>query len=159
MLKLILPLNIQKELRQALQAAGRVETGGILLGEHVGVDEFKVVEITVHRKGTFATFVRHIEEALGRITKFFERKQQNYKKFNYLGEWHSHPSFEPIPSRKDDASMLEIVQDQRVGAHFVTLLIVKISGESMVGTAHTYLPDGSKWQSNLVWLEGNSSRL
>lgn len=120
------------------------------MGEHVGPNEFAVREITVHRRGSFASFLRRIEDALGQLHGFFRRTDHNYLRFNYIGEWHSHPLFEPIPSRKDDASMLEIIQDKTVGANFAVLLIVKIAvGGQLVATAHTYLPDGSRLISNM----------
>jgi hypothetical protein len=60
--------------------------------------------------------VRRIEDALGRLTSFFVRTNPDYRRFNYIGEWHSHPIFELEPSFKDDASMMEILLDPAVGA-------------------------------------------
>ena len=110
----------------ALQNAGQREVGGILMGEHVGTNTFIVREITIHRRGTFASFVRRIEDAIGGLRAFFKGTGYDYVRFNYIGEWHSHPSFEPYPSRTDDLSMLQIVKDETVGANFVALLIIKL---------------------------------
>ena len=113
------------------------------MGEHIGPNLFVVREMTVHRRGAFASFVRRIEDAIGRLRAFFQQTGHDYTRFNYLGEWHSHPSFAPYPSRTDDLSMLQIVQDETVGANFAVLLIVKLGAEGeLVCTAHTYLPDG-----------------
>ena len=50
--------------------------------------------------------------------------------------------------------MREIVQDDRVGANFIVLLIVKLTGEGeMEGSVHTYLPDGSKHRSLLRYTD------
>jgi hypothetical protein len=39
----------------------------------------------------------------------------------------------------------KIVQDHGVGANFVVLLIVKLTGAGqLLASVHTYLPDGSK---------------
>jgi len=149
-LTVILPREQAERILTALTKAKHREIGGILMGEHVGASEFAVREITVHRRGSFASFLRRIEDALVQMHAFFKKTEHNYLRFNYIGEWHSHPLFDPIPSRRDDVSMQEIIQDDTVGANFVVLLIVKIgtSGQ-LVATAHTYLPDGSRWSSNV----------
>jgi len=145
MLTLILPDEFSSLIIAALLKSGSKEVGGILMAEHTGINEFTIRDITVQKRGAFASFFRKIEDALGRLNDFFDKANHNYSKFNYLGEWHSHPSFEPVPSPKDDQSMLQIVQDTSVGANFVVLLIVKLNTTSdMIGTAHTYLPDGKR---------------
>lgn len=148
MLTLILPPEQHELLLAALRRAGRREVGGILMGEHAGPNLFIIREMTVHRRGAFASFVRRIEEAIGSLRAFFRETGHNYARFNYIGEWHSHPSFEPYPSRTDDLSMLQIVQDEAVGANFVVLLIAKLGpGGELVSTAHTYLPEGARMPS------------
>ena len=53
-------------------------------------------------------------------------------------------------------SMLEIVTNPTVGANFVVLLIFRLADKGrLVGSAHTYLPDGSYAASTLV-LEGQA---
>jgi integrative and conjugative element protein (TIGR02256 family) len=149
-LTLILPPEQHELLLAALRKAGRREVGGILMGEHIGPNLFIVREMTVHRRGAFASFVRQIEDAIGKLRAFFQETGHDYARFNYIGEWHSHPSFAPYPSRTDDLSMLQIVQDETVGANFAVLLIVKIGSEGeLVSTVHTYLPDGSRILSGL----------
>jgi [CysO sulfur-carrier protein]-S-L-cysteine hydrolase len=58
MITLTLPRGISQQMASELQRAGRREIGGILLAEHVGTNRFVVRDITVHRIGTFASFVR-----------------------------------------------------------------------------------------------------
>lgn len=150
MLTLILPSEQHELLLAALRKAGRREVGGILMGEHAAPNLFIVREMTVHRRGAFASFVRRIEDAIGSLRLFFRETGYDYARFNYIGEWHSHPSFAPYPSRTDDQSMLQIVQDECVGANFVVLLIAKLGSEGeLMATVHTYLPDGMRIQSNL----------
>lgn len=152
MIRLILPPQIRETIKAALIRAGEREVGGILMAEHIGVNEFEVKELSVHRRGTIFNFVRRIEEAIGRILSFFEHAKHEYTRFNYVGEWHSHPKFAPVPSNPDDASMVAIVQDAELGANFVVLLIVKLDkGGDFIATAHTYLPDGSKHPSILEY--------
>lgn len=151
---LILPPEQHELLLAALRKAGRREVGGILMGEHTGPNLFVVRELTVHSRGAVASFVRRIEDAIGVLRAFFRKTQHNYTRFNYLGEWHSHPSFPPYPSSPDDLAMLQIVQDETIGANFVVLLIVKLGAdEKLVCTAHTYLPDGLRVHSRVSTAE------
>ena len=154
MIKLILPRHPADKIRAALKEAGRREIGGVLMAEHVGTNEFRIVDLTIHERGTFAYFIRKLEQVIAQLRTFFERVDHNYVRFNYAGEWHSHPSFEPEPSSEDDRSIQEIVNDAKVGANFVVLLIVKLDSEGqLVGTAYTYLPDGTKHKSDLSMID------
>ncbi len=142
---LILPVELKERITRALLKAGPREIGGVLMGEHVGNDSFKITSITIQQPGTVSKFIRKIEDAVGVMKSFFRSNDHNYSRFNYIGEWHSHPLFEPIPSSQDDASMLEIITDSSIGANFVVLLIVKLGeSQSLVGTAHTYLPNRTR---------------
>jgi integrative and conjugative element protein (TIGR02256 family) len=153
MLTLAIPREISQRLEDALSRAGRREVGGILMAEHAGVNQFVVREITVHRAGAVAAFVRRVEEALGRLKVFFDETNHDYSHYNYVGEWHSHPSFIPEPSSRDDRSMRQIVEDASVGANFAVLLIVRLADRAgMEATVHTYLPNGCKYRSTLVFL-------
>lgn len=152
MLSLTLLPEITHQIINALRNAGQYEIGGVLMGEHIGENEFRVTEISIHRRGTFSSFIRKVEDAVGKIKTFFQKNQNNYSKFNYLGEWHSHPMFVPYPSSKDDNSMFEIIMDESVGANFAVLLIVKLNQDNrLVGSLHTYLPNGSKIESSLIF--------
>lgn len=127
----------------ALSQAGSRETGGILMGEHVGEDTFRVAEITIQRRpGTFATFVRALAGVAHALTRFFRRTNYEYTRFNYLGEWHSHPSFALEPSASDRQSMLEIVEDPDVGANFAVLMIVRLQNDELEGAAFVFQPGG-----------------
>jgi len=152
MLTLVLPRDIQAELLAALRRAGKREVGGVLMAAHVGPDRFEVVDITVHKRGAIAWFIRRIEDALERLQAFFSSTGNQYIKFNYIGEWHSHPMFALEPSRKDDMSMHQIADDPKVGANFVVLLIVKLDlSGAIVAGVHTYLPGGVKHRASVCF--------
>lgn len=148
-MRITVTAEIQESLRQALTEAGKRECGGILMGEHVGVNHFAVRFLTVQKTGTFASFVRSLSSTIKALKAFFKTKNNNYTRFNYLGEWHSHPSFSVLPSEKDHATMRGICMDDRVGANFVVLLIFRLQRGELEGSAHTYLPDGSVHNSIL----------
>lgn len=155
MLTLVLPAEVANKVQDALVCSGKREIGGVMMAEHASVNTFVVRDLTIHRRGTLASFIRRIEEAWSALTRFFESTKRDYRRFNYIGEWHSHPSFEPSPSGRDHASMQEIISDESVGANFVVLMIVKLDSQgALVGTAHTYLPDGRFERSELIFQRG-----
>lgn len=125
---------------EACVRSGRDETGGMLFGEHVSEDVFRVVEATVAGTGTVASFVRSLLNGLGQLERFFHRTKRDYRRFNYLGEWHSHPSFELHPSGRDDQTMFEIVNDATTGARFALSLIVKVVDRKLEAQAFVYFP-------------------
>ena len=152
MLTLVLPRDIQTKLLEALTSAGKREVGGVLMAAHVGPNRFEVMDITVHKRGAIASFIRRIEDAVGRLQAFFTSTGNQYSKFNYIGEWHSHPMFTPEPSRTDDIAMHQIADDPKVGANFVILLIVKVdSTGGLVAGVHTYLAGGAKHRSSVCF--------
>ena len=151
-MKIYLPNQIERRLILALEKVGPKEIGGVLMGEYIGEEEFRIVDLTIQkRRGTFTFFVRLVTDAVTSLQRFFKQTGYNYKKFNYLGEWHSHPSFPPTPSSKDIQSMLEIVTDTDIGANFVILLIVRSKDAQQIeATATAFLPDSSYFECKLI---------
>jgi proteasome lid subunit RPN8/RPN11 len=100
------------------------------MGEHVRDETFRVVEISVQRSGgSQGCFIRNPTDHQAQLREFFARTSEDYRRFNYLGEWHSHPSFAAAPSITDIQTMQSIVSDPAVGVNFLALLIVKLSRE------------------------------
>lgn len=127
-MKLLLPQPILQRLRLDLKDARHREIGGLLLGEHVEGETFRVVEATVQKSGGSAVhFVRDPAQHQRQLDDFFARTGNDYARFNYMGEWHSHPSFEPLPSREDMATMQSIVEDPNVGVNFLVLVIPRLT--------------------------------
>ena len=145
MLTLNLPRDQVEELRRELEIAGRREIGGILMGEQLAPSHFRVTEMTFQRHGgMLARFVRNARLALVALQQFFTRTGHRYQRYNYLGEWHSHPSFEPRPSDTDHVSMIDVACHQNTGANFVLLLIARLGENNELEASVTvYLPNGS----------------
>ena len=121
-----------------LKKAGPHEIGGVLMGEHIDEAEFCIVDLTIQEQfGSVAFFIRLVADIVKPLKEFFKQTGYNYKKFNYLGEWHSHPSYPPVPSQKDIQSMQEIVTDSDIGANFVVLLIVRLEGMQEIDATAT----------------------
>lgn len=149
MLRITVPYSIQDSLRSALLKAGSRECGGVLMAEHVGVNHFAVRELTVQKPGSIASFVRSLATAVKAIQVYCRTTGNNFTRFNYLGEWHSHPLFSVQPSSTDHATMRTLAMDAQVGANFAVLLVFRLNAGVLEGSAHTYLPDGSIHQSEL----------
>ena len=151
-MKIHLPTDIQKKLIPALEKAGAREIGGVLMGEHVNEGEFRIVDLTIQKKfGNALFFLRLVKDAVGSLKKFFKQTRYNYSKFNYLGEWHSHPTFPPLPSLQDIKSMQEIVADSDTGANFAVLIIVQLNKSREVDvTATVFLKDGRFFTCELI---------
>lgn len=125
---IILPPKIQSKLVSALKEAGNREIGGVLMGEHIADNTFRVFDLSIQtQKGSAFYFLRRLSSAIKSLKDFFSHTDHNYKKYNYLGEWHSHPDFPVVPSKKDISAMVDIIDDKNIGANFVVLIIVKLS--------------------------------
>ena len=126
MVTISLPNDQRARLRKCLRGAGRREIGGILMGEQVVPDHFRIVDFSVDdRTGTAAHFVRSPEHHAEALDRFFRKAGSDFKRFNYLGEWHSHPSFSVRPSHEDIMSMQGLVEGER-DIDFSALVIVRL---------------------------------
>lgn len=155
MIKILFTNDVKKRMIKELKNAGSREIGGVLMGEHVEEHIFRICDFTTQQQGgTWITFVRQIEKSLKfSLRKFFQDTNFEYTRFNYLGEWHSHPSFSLIPSRHDEQSMWEIVNDPFVGANFAILLIVKLEKDNLTGNVNLFVPGFSIMQGDLIFEE------
>lgn len=151
-MQILLPYEIKQKLTTALKKAGSQEIGGILMGEHIADNVYRVKELTIQNYGgTSTSFVRVIQEIINPLKHFFHKTGNNFTRFNYLGEWHSHPHFSTEPSCIDSKTMWEIVEDPQVGANFVILLIVKLNNISdFEGTTIAYLPKEQSFRCELI---------
>lgn len=130
-----------------LKAAGHREIGGVLFGEQIAKGDFRLVEATRQHfwGGTATTFKRRGSTAREEILRLHERTGGNPERFNYLGEWHSHPNAPTVPSLQDEITMYELLADQAGAVNFLVLIIVKLEAESCVCIgAQTYLGSGHK---------------
>lgn len=95
------------------------------MGEQLGPGEFRIVDFSVDSvTGSSAHFVRSPEHHVAALTEFFKRTGGDYARFNYLGEWHSHPNHLPLPSQQDAMAMNDLIYSER-NIPFAMLLIVK----------------------------------
>lgn len=77
------------------------------------------------RGGESAYFERRPELHAQALEAFFEKNGNDFGRFNYLGEWHSHPSFPVSPSSTDIRTMQSMVEDVD-NIDFSVLMIVRL---------------------------------
>jgi integrative and conjugative element protein (TIGR02256 family) len=111
-MKIELTKDVQERMMSCLAKAKRREIGGILMAEQVEPGEFRIVDFSLDD---------HHRTALD---AFFARTGNDYARYNYLGEWHSHPNHAPFPSTTDILSMHDLL-DEEGSITFAILLIVK----------------------------------
>lgn len=147
-------MRVQSALMRAVKSGGTREVGGILMGEHTDVDTFRVTELTAQTEGgAFATFVRLVEFIVRPLRLFFDSTCHDYTRFNYIGEWHSHPLFSLTPSAKDHRTMHELLHDRSLGARFVVLLLVKLDAEGRLQHSVTVYTPASPPREGRVLFE------
>ena len=127
-MQLLVARPVIERLERELRRAGRKEIGGLLMGEHVRDELFRLVELSVQRSGgTDACFIRRPADHRIQLDKFFAETGNDFTRFNYMGEWHSHPSFEPLPSNTDIRTMQSIVEDPDAGVNFLVLMVCRMA--------------------------------
>jgi len=138
-----LPADQMRALREALMAAGEKEIGGQLFGEQLAPSDFRATELTFQkRRGTIARFVVDLVQAARDSIRFFNKTRHQYTRYNYIGEWHSHPSFALRPSGVDLSTMQELVTAPDFVGHFAVLMIVRLDRGELTGRTWLFDPSG-----------------
>ena len=121
-----------KRLTDALDRAGKSEIGGQLFGRQLAPSKFLVTEVVIQkRKGSYARFLVDLIQAARDAMKFFDRTGHDYTLHNYIGEWHSHPSFSVCPSLTDVETMRALVRDPEFRGTFAILMIARLDSASL----------------------------
>jgi [CysO sulfur-carrier protein]-S-L-cysteine hydrolase len=116
-----------------------------LFGEQIQPSDFRITDLSVQKKlGSFAQFVVDVVQAARDAATFFTRTSHKYTVFNYLGEWHSHPSFAVQPSSKDKSTMRELVSDADFHGNFAVLMITKLEADRFAADAWVYDREGNE---------------
>jgi hypothetical protein len=138
-MKIIIPHDMSVALDKALLNAGTNEIGGQIYGQQIKPSNFAATNITFQQKpGTFARFIVDVLQVVRDAATFFNLTKHDYTRFNYIGEWHSHPSFEPFPSTIDITTMLKLVSDPGFQGNFAVLMIVKLEQNALVANGWVF---------------------
>ncbi len=152
-MKLLVPKRLIDKLRSNLRGR-RSEIGGILVGEHIEGETFRLSDISFQLSGgNVVHFIRDPAHHKDFLQDFFDSTGRDYDRFNYIGEWHSHPSFEPLPSGEDIATMFDILANPNVGVNFGILIIARLGSLSRVELSATLFQTGIPPKSISVAVE------
>ena len=143
-MKLLIANEEIETLRSALRLAGENEIGGLLFGEHTGDAQFRVAEMTYQiRQGDETAFRRRGRTARRELKRMSAKRHNDYERFNYLGEWHSHPNALVYPSARDSLTIREILKHPDTIANFLVLLIVRLTHtQRLEMSANAFLASG-----------------
>lgn len=141
MIDVILNGKCVRKLKRELRAAGSNEIGGVLAAEQVDDGRFLVVDLSVQRNGTHSHFERDPHQHREFIRRFHQRTGHKPERFNYLGEWHSHPVYPATPSDVDFRQMQHLVEEAEQKSTFLILVIVTLGLNSELrGSAYGFRP-------------------
>ena len=126
-MKVALGPEIESRLRRALREAGQREIGGMLFAEQLAPAYFRLIDFSIDTSSGSPTHFRRDQRAHRKaLNEFFEKTGRNFGRFNYLGEWHSHPLFSVTPSGDDVETMQSLVDNRTSEISFALLLIVRL---------------------------------
>ena len=156
-MRIDLAREIEPRLRDELRKAGKREIGGLLLGEQLSPGRFRIVDFSVDAiSGSHATFRRDPSAHRQVLEAFFARTSRDFARFNYLGEWHSHPSFSVRPSVDDMRTMTELVEEVDSTISFAALLIVRLRlwwiSHSLTVFARGRAPRATQIRPRITWI-------
>lgn len=157
MIDVVLNNRCVRKLKRELRAAGQNEIGGVLAAEQVGDGRFLVLDLSVQRNGTHTQFERDPDQHREFIRRFHERMGHRPERFNYLGEWHSHPAYPARPSDVDFRQMQHLVEDAEQKSSFLVLMIIKLglNGE-LRGSVYGFRPGFVSVRGRLRGIEEGS---
>jgi [CysO sulfur-carrier protein]-S-L-cysteine hydrolase len=149
-MKLHLPRDIKARMKAELRRAGAREIGGFIMAEQLEPGTFKVVDFSIDRdSGHASCFHREPTKHRAELQAFFDKTGADFSRFNYLGEWHSHPSFSVEPSSTDINAMFNIVQEQDID--FAVLMIVRLKLQFWLAiNCELYLREGRRTKVNIL---------
>jgi len=150
--------DVQKRLCRALRQARRREVGGMLFAQQLAPGHFQLIDFSIDSSsGSHTSFRRDHGLHQQALDRFFESTGRDYQRFNYLGEWHSHPSFSVRPSLEDIATMTDLVEDPHLPISFAVLLVLRLRlgfwmDYSLTGFARNCAPQRLKIAHRIIWI-------
>lgn len=140
-LSLTVPRSQLAKLQLHLKKGGSREIGGWLVAEQKAPGKFELVGLTVDLEvGTRDRFDSLPESHSQQMDQILLENSARAGRIDYLGEWHSHPTFSPIPSEIDVASMTDMVENS--GPSFAALVIVRLMTNASIHATITTFQRG-----------------
>lgn len=137
-MKIIIKKEIAEKIKKAVKKAGINEIKGACFAAKKDYEIFEIEDIYISpRIGTFSfsNLVVSLKYKLFE-NKYFRKHNYEYEKHNYIGDWHSHPSFELIPSSYDKEEVIDELK--KSNALFLIQIIVKVIDEELKMKCYYY---------------------
>ena len=106
-----------------------------------GLESIDPTPVPPDSRGFACSFVRGV---VGLPAFFRELFTRSYGRRYYVGEWHSHPSFDVRPSGTDAETMRRLVRDPEFRGIFAVLMIVRLDGGTLTMGAWLFDPPGAE---------------
>lgn len=131
---LIISENVIKKINIYRQTKGKCEAGGILLGRiSIDYSEYIIEDISEpslkDRRFKFG-FIRNKSNAQKIINEAFKKSNGT---IHYLGEWHTHPESNPIPSIIDKKLIDNIINETKNIVDIIFMIILGYDGSMYIG--------------------------
>ncbi|HHX70090.1 MAG TPA: hypothetical protein GX708_18830 [Gallicola sp.] len=126
------------------------ETKGALFAKRIDDETFEIEKVYFEPNvGSFAFVKLYNNRTYKKFCKnYFDKHVGEYHIHNYLGDWHSHPSFSCTPSSYD---VKEVEEDlKKSNAKFLVQIILKDQNNKLVGNAFYYNENISAKKIDLI---------
>lgn len=135
-MKIIVPKEISERIYKQVDKNGVNETKGALFAEQTGNEEFLIEDVYMSKTKGNTVFSNLINNcAYKRFEKkYFKKHSFDYEKHNYIGDWHSHPLYECVPSNFDKKELMEELS--KSNAIFLIQVILKIENKQLIGKCY-----------------------
>lgn len=137
-MKIILTKEVSRKIKEKLLSSGLLESKGACFAHYVDKNHYEVIDTFISDyKGT-STFTKLlINRRYKRFEKeFYKKHKYDYKNYNYIGDWHSHPLFECVPSNYDICEAKNELDNSN--GNFLIQIIVKLDRNELKGKCFLY---------------------
>lgn len=130
--RLLINDTIIKRFNKYLYHSEQGEAGGVLLGS-VYEDRSEIIDITAPSQYDSFGFNYFIRSKYGAQPKINNAWSKSEGTIIYLGEWHTHPEKNPIPSSIDKSMILKSLYTTKMEIDFLFLIIIGLENTYWVG--------------------------
>lgn len=150
-MKIIVQKTVINRMINALKRAGLNETKGACFASKTSDDCYSIEDVFLSKeKGTTVFSNLKINYSYKCFEKrYFKKHKYDYVNHNYIGDWHSHPSFDCLPSNYDKKEAFEELYNSN--ARFLIQLIVKLIDNEITGRCFLYLKNSIAEECELVF--------
>lgn len=149
-LSAILPGHLLAGILRAAATCKPQETGGLLLGRRLA-DTIHISHVIGGGPGAISTTTSFVPDRDWQYDRIDELFQETRGRIEYLGDWHTHPGGNPLPSRTDRALLRSTARNPACRCPMPVMIIVGTdSSTEWVARAHLYVPPSARLRRGRV---------